>query len=127
MLFILGLGGKRFITDVTMPVYLSIVLDIISNPVRVSLLGRLGNFWTWDREVVKNGVFENENIMIHVGQNLFNFVFTTLAWWIVSQIYSSTAGLDGFPREARNAAAHPYMDAAYDVVGAIRHFENRYR
>merc|ERR1719471_625467 len=26
--------------------------------------------------------------MVHVGQNMFNFVFTTLAWFLASQFYS---------------------------------------
>merc|ERR1739845_30951 len=29
--------------------------------------------------------------MVHVGQNMFNFVFTTLAWFLASQFYSPTA------------------------------------
>merc|ERR1711920_1171012 len=45
-------------------------------------------WWTWDRKTVSDGIFKNENIMIHVGQNMFNFVFSTLAWFTVSQIYS---------------------------------------
>merc|ERR1712244_1761 len=39
-----------------------------SIPSPTSLLGRLGNWWTWDRDVVKEGIFKNENIMIHAGQ-----------------------------------------------------------
>ena len=88
------------------------------------VFSRLGNFWTWDREAVKKGIFENENIMIHVGQNLFNFVFSTLAWFTVSQIYSATAGLEGFPREARQVS---FMDAADEVLAAVKSFEHKYR
>jgi len=88
------------------------------------MVSRLGDFWTWDRDVVKEGIFKNENIMIHVGQNLFNFVFSTLAWWTVSQIYSSTAGLPGLPREARSVTL---SQAADEVLGAIREFEHRHK
>ena len=45
-------------------------------------------WWTWDRQAVSEGIFKNENIMIHVGQNLFNYVFSTLAWMILSIIYT---------------------------------------
>ena len=55
-------------------------------------------------QAVKEGIFKNDNIMIHVGQNLFNFVFTTLAWFTVSQIYSLTAAVNpaSTPREMRS-------------------------
>ena len=76
------------------------------------------------REVVKTGIFKNENIMIGVGQNLFNFVFSTLAWFTVSQIYSATAGLEGFPREAR---AVSFKEAADEVLKAVRDFEHKHK
>ena len=71
-------------------------------------------------EVVKEGIFKNENIMIHVGQNLFNFIFTTLAWFTVSQIYSLTADVNG--RQQRSLTI---SEAADDVLEAIRAFEHK--
>ena len=72
------------------------------------------------RDVVKEGIFKNENIMIHVGQNLFNFIFTTLAWFTVSQIYSLTADVNG--RQQRSLTI---SEAADDVLEAIRAFEHK--
>lgn len=72
-------------------------------------------------EVVKEGIFKNENIMIHVGQNLFNFVFTTLAWFTVSQIYSLTAGVN----DGRQMRAITISEAADEVLDAIRAFEHK--
>ena len=74
-------------------------------------------------ETVKKGIFENENIMIHVGQNLFNFVFTTLAWFTVSQIYSLTAQATSSARQQKSLSL---MDAADEVLAAIRNFEHKY-
>ena len=37
---------------------------------------------------------KNDDIMIHLGQNLFNVVFSVLAWFTVSQISSLTTGLN---------------------------------
>merc|ERR1712045_93748 len=95
-----------------------------SLPSPTSLLGRLGNWWTWDRQAVKEGIFKNDNIMIHVGQNLFNFVFTTLAWFTVSQIYSLTAAVNpaSTPREMRSISLE---QAAEEVLDAITAFENK--
>ena len=59
--------------------------------------------------------------MIHVGQNLFNFVFSTLAWFTVSQIYSLTAGVNT-PRSMR---ALSISEAADQVLDAFQKFENR--
>lgn len=70
--------------------------------------------------MVKEGIFKNENIMIHVGQNLFNFIFTTLAWFTVSQIYSLTADVNG--RQQRSLTI---SEAADDVLEAIRAFEHK--
>ena len=70
--------------------------------------------------MVKDGIFKNENIMIHVGQNLFNFIFTTLAWFTVSQIYSLTADVNG--RQQRSLTI---SEAADDVLEAIRAFEHK--
>ena len=67
-----------------------------------------------------DGIFKNENIMIHVGQNLFNFIFTTLAWFTVSQIYSLTADVNG--RQQRSLTI---SEAADDVLEAIRAFEHK--
>ena len=78
------------------------------------------NWWTWDRSAVYDGIFKNENIMIHVGQNLFNFVFTTLAWFTTSQIYTAT-GRAGWGR------ALTFEEAADDVRNAIREFEEKRR
>ena len=74
-------------------------------------------------EVVKEGIFKNENIMIHVGQNLFNFVFTTLAWFTVSQIYSLTAGVN----TGRQQRAITISEAADEVLDAIRAFEQKHK
>ena len=74
-------------------------------------------------EVVKEGIFKNENIMIHVGQNLFNFVFTTLAWFFFSQIYSFTAAVN--PVDGRSMRAITISEAADEVLDAIRAFEHK--
>ena len=76
------------------------------------------------REVVKKGIFENENIMIHIGQNLFNFVFSTLAWFTISQIYSLTASAT--TDSGRQQRALTITEAAEEVLDAIRKFENKY-
>ena len=61
--------------------------------------------------------------MIHVGQNLFNFVFTTLAWFTVSQIYSLTAAVNpATPREMRSITLE---QAAEEVLDAITAFEHK--
>jgi len=82
------------------------------------------NWWTWDRQNVKVGLFKNENIMIGVGQALFNFVFSTLAWFTVSQIYSLTAAVNpaSTPREMRSISLE---QAAEEVLDAITAFENK--
>ena len=70
------------------------------------------------------GIWKNENIMIHVGQNLFNFVFSTLAWFTLSQIYSLTANLNGDAREMRSITI---SEAADEVLDAIRAFEHKHK
>jgi len=96
-----------------------------SLPSPTNALARLGSWWDWDRDTVKAGIFENENIMIHVGQNLFNFVFTTLAWFTVSQIYSLTA--QAAPADSpRSGRSLTITEAADEVLDAIRKFENKY-
>ena len=61
--------------------------------------------------------------MIHVGQNLFNFVFTTLAWFTFSQIYSLTAGVNN----GRQMRAITISEAADEVLDAIRAFEHKHK
>merc|ERR1712129_415167 len=95
-----------------------------SLPSPTNALARLGSWWDWDRDTVKAGIFENENIMIHVGQNLFNFVFTTLAWFTVSQIYSLTA--QAATPTARQQKSLSLTEAADEVLAAIRSFEHKY-
>ena len=73
---------------------------------------------------MKEGIFKNENIMIHVGQNLFNFVFSTLAWFTLSQIYSLTANVNGDAREMRSITI---SEAADEVLDAIRAFEHKHK
>ena len=70
---------------------------------------------------MKNGIFQNENIMIHVGQNLFNFIFSTLAWFTVSQIYSLTAAKT--LNNGRQQRALSLTEAAEEVLDAITKFE----
>merc|ERR1719400_333728 len=87
-------------------------------------------WWTWDRKTVSDGIFKNENIMIHVGQNMFNFVFSTLAWFTVSQIYSlfnrqPTARAAGARSDWGRALTLP--EAADEVLTAIRQFEEKQR
>jgi len=94
----------------------------MQNP--VSVLSKASSFWDWDREVVKKGIFENENIMIHVGQNLFNFIMTTLAWFTVSQIYSLTAQQTS--TSGRQQKSLSLTEAADEVLEAIRNFEHKY-
>ena len=74
------------------------------------------------RDVVKTGIFKTENIMIAVGQGLFNFVFSTLAWFTVSQIYSLTAGVN----DARDMRSLSIMEAADQVLDAFQKFEERH-
>ena len=94
-------------------------------PVRINHLIRVQNAKPfYFSEVVKKGIFENENIMIHVGQNLFNFVFTTLAWFTVSQIYSLTA--QATTPTARQQKSLSLTEAADEVLAAIRSFEHKY-
>ena len=62
--------------------------------------------------------------MIHIGQNLFNFVFGTLAWFTVSQIYSATAQATTSGRQQR---ALTITEAADEVLDAIRKIENKYK
>merc|ERR1712113_690173 len=88
-----------------------------------SVLSMASKFWDWDRETVKKGIFENENIMIHVGQNLFNFIMTTLAWFTVSQVYSLTAAKSS---TGRQMPSYSLSDAADEVLTAIRNFEHKY-
>ena len=70
------------------------------------------------------GIWKNENIMIHVGQNLFNYVFSTLAWFTASQIYSAAGRARGFTAEGR---ALTMDEAADQVLAAIRKFEEQKR
>merc|ERR1712129_69731 len=96
-------------------------------PVAPTLLEKLGSWWTWDRDAVKEGIFKNENIMIHIGQNLFNFVFSTLAWFTVSQIYSLTASASATPPNTpRQQRGLTITEAASEVLDAISKFENKY-
>lgn len=64
--------------------------------------------------------------MIHVGQNLFNFVFSTLAWFTFSQIFSLTANLSG-DSTGRDMRSITISEAADEVLDAIRDFEHRYK
>ena len=77
-----------------------------------------------DRDAVMEGIWKNENIMIHVGQNLFNYVFSTLAWFTASQIYSAAGRARGFTAEGR---ALTMDEAADQVLAAIRKFEEQKR
>ena len=64
--------------------------------------------------------------MIHVGQNLFNFVFTTLAWFTISQIYSLTAAKSEEGGRSQWGRALTITEAADEVLEAIRSFEHKY-
>ena len=78
-----------------------------------------------DRDTIANGLWLNDNIMIHVGQNMFNFVFTTLAWFLASQFYSLySPPNNSLPRQLR---ALTLTEAADEVLDAIRNFEERQR
>ncbi len=55
--------------------------------------------------------------MIHVEQNFFNFIFTTLAWFLVSQIYSS--GVARMPNLGRSGKSVTLSEAADEVSAAI--------
>ena len=72
---------------------------------------------------MKVGLFKNENIMIGVGQALFNFVFSTLAWFTVSQIYSLTAAVN--PDTGRQMRGLTLEEAADQVLDAFSKFESR--
>ena len=41
-----------------------------------------------DIDAVQEGIFKPENIAIHVGQNAFNFVSSSIAWLIAASIYN---------------------------------------
>ena len=85
-------------------------------------LRNLADFWSWDKQAVFDGIFKNDNIMIHVGQNFFNFIFTTLAWFFISQIYSS-----GLVRAApRSGKSISFAEAADEVLDAIKDFEKKH-
>merc|ERR1711884_884183 len=59
--------------------------------------------------------------MVHVGQNMFNFVFTTLAWFLASQFYSLySPPNNSLPRQLR---ALTLTEAADEVLDAIRNYE----
>ena len=78
-----------------------------------------------DREAIANGLWLNDNIMVHVGQNMFNFVFTTLAWFLASQFYSLYSPPNtSLPRQLR---ALTLTEAADEVLDAIRNYEERQR
>lgn len=63
--------------------------------------------------------------MVHVGQNMFNFVFTTLAWFLASQFYSLySPPNNSLPRQLR---ALTLTEAADEVLDAIRNYEERQR
>jgi len=100
-----------------------IVGTITSMIPNTDTLRNFGDWWTWDRQAVFNGIFQNDNIMIHVGQNFFNFIFTTLAWFTISQIYSS--GLAG-PPTPRSAKSISLTEAADEVLSAIKSFEKKH-
>ena len=74
------------------------------------------------RDVVATGIFKTENIMIGLGQGLFNFVFSTLAWFTVSQIYSLPAGVN----DARDMRSLSIIEAADQVLDAFQKFEERH-
>merc|ERR1739845_48309 len=57
--------------------------------------------------------------MVHVGQNMFNFVFTTLACQFYS-LYSPPN--NSLPRQLR---ALSLTEAADEVLDAIRNYEER--
>ena len=78
-----------------------------------------------DRDTVAKGLWMNDNIMIHVAQNMFNFVFTTIAWFLASQFYSFFyPPNNSLPRQIR---ALTLTEAADEVLNAIRNFEERQR
>jgi len=99
------------------------------------LLGKIGKGfgglspagWNWDKETVYEGIFKNENIMIHVGQNMFNFVMTTLAWFFVSQLFFKGEVAADAPRGGRSFSTRSLVDAAEEVIMAVEKFEKKYR
>ena len=44
---------------------------------------------TFDTSAIYEGVFKPENIVIHVAQNLINFLATTLAWSFIMHVYQA--------------------------------------
>ena len=73
-------------------------------------------------ERVRDGIFENESIMTHIGQNLFIFVFTTLAWFTFSQVFSLTASTT----RTRYQRALSLAESADQVLAALGSFEYKY-
>merc|ERR1711979_21446 len=88
-----------------------------------ALAQELSSLWDWDKEVVRDSLWNTENIMIGVGAGLFNFIFGTLAWFTVSQIYSLTAQTSSTSRQMYGRSL---TEAASEVFDIINKFETKY-
>ena len=53
-------------------------------------------------DTIYTGVFDPNNILIHVSQNLVNFVTSSLTWLIILPLFSSGGGREG--GQAREAS-----------------------
>ena len=65
-----------------------------------------------------------ESIMVGVGAGLFNFIFGTLAWFTISQIYSMTAQANS--STDRQQYGRSLTEAANEVFELISKFETKY-
>merc|ERR1719322_682824 len=62
--------------------------------------------------------------MVHVGQNMFNFVFTTLAWFLASQFYSLySPPNNSLPRQLRALTLTEAADEVLERSGTTRRGE----
>ena len=67
-----------------------------------------------DSETVYNGVYDPNNILIHVSQNFFNFATSTAAWLVTASLYESR---DVNARSKRYLLNEPDIDPATVYVG----------
>jgi hypothetical protein len=83
-----------------------------------------------DLNTVYSGIFQPENILIHVSQNMFNFITSTLCWLLVLPFYRDPNNNNmggGRRRRKRRSYAKRNMievDAAEDDESRNQAFDN---
>ena len=70
-----------------------------------------------DSETVYNGVYDPNNILIHVSQNFFNFATSTAAWLVTAALYESRDVNARHQRQKRYLLNEPDIDPATVYVG----------